>query len=121
MPLPTRQVPSAAGRGTITTAKAAPVVGGSAARTIDEQIFDEEGFATSAIPAMAVGTKIPQGAVNRQIFIVDGHDEGAREAVGRFLERLGFEAIILHEQANKGQTIIQKLVDMATLASPSYY
>ncbi len=30
-------------------------------------------------------------------------------AVARFLERIGFEAIILHEQANQGRTIIEKI------------
>ena len=45
----------------------------------------------------------------RQCFIVHGHDEGARESVARFVEPLGLEAIILHEQANKSQTIIDKL------------
>jgi predicted nucleotide-binding protein len=32
----------------------------------------------------------------------------ARESVARFLEQIGFEAIILHEQANQGRTIIEK-------------
>lgn len=45
----------------------------------------------------------------RKVFVVHGHDEGAREAVARFLEKLGFEAIILHEQANQGRTIIEKI------------
>jgi predicted nucleotide-binding protein len=45
----------------------------------------------------------------RRIFVVHGHDEGARETVARFLERLGFEPIILHEQANQGRTIIEKV------------
>jgi predicted nucleotide-binding protein len=44
----------------------------------------------------------------RKIFIVHGHEDAPREAVARFLEKLGFEAIILHEQATKGQTIIEK-------------
>jgi predicted nucleotide-binding protein len=33
---------------------------------------------------------------------------GRAEAVARFLEKLGFEPIILHEQANQGRTIIEK-------------
>ena len=37
------------------------------------------------------------GPAARKIFIVHGHDEGAREAVARFLEKLNFEPIILHE------------------------
>lgn len=45
----------------------------------------------------------------RKAFVVHGHDEGAREAVARFLERIGFEAIILHEQANQGRTVIEKI------------
>lgn len=47
--------------------------------------------------------------LSKRIFIVHGHDEGAREAVARFLERLGFEPVILHEQANKGRTVIEKV------------
>lgn len=48
-------------------------------------------------------------ALTNKIFIVHGHDEGAREAVARFLERLGFVPIILHEQANRGRTVIEKV------------
>ncbi|RRD00473.1 TIR domain-containing protein [Amphritea balenae] len=47
---------------------------------------------------------------SRRIFIVHGHDDGARETVARFLERIGLEPIILHEQANQGRTIIEKVV-----------
>lgn len=47
---------------------------------------------------------------SRKVFIVHGHDDGARETVARFLERIGLEVIILHEQANKGRTIIEKVV-----------
>ena len=40
-----------------------------------------------------------------------GHDEAAREMAARFLEPLGIEPVILHEQANKGRTIIEKFED----------
>lgn len=56
----------------------------------------------------SVETKLVLPLSNR-IFVVHGHDEGAREGVARFLEKLGFEAIILHEQANQGRTIIEKI------------
>jgi len=46
---------------------------------------------------------------SRKIFIVHGHDVGAREAVARFVESIDFEAIILSEQANQGRTIIEKI------------
>jgi len=45
---------------------------------------------------------------SRRVFIVHGHDDGAREMVARFLSALGFEAIILHEMANQGRTILEK-------------
>jgi predicted nucleotide-binding protein len=44
----------------------------------------------------------------RRVFIVHGREEGPREAVARFLERIGFEVVILHEQVNKGRTLIEK-------------
>jgi len=45
---------------------------------------------------------------NRKVFVVHGRDEAAKLAVARFLEAMGFEPIILHEQANRGDTIIEK-------------
>jgi hypothetical protein len=47
--------------------------------------------------------------ISKKVFIVHGHDDGAREAVARFLEKIGFKAIILHEQANQGRTVIEKV------------
>ncbi|OQM75237.1 TIR domain-containing protein [Manganibacter manganicus] len=44
----------------------------------------------------------------RRVFVVHGHDSGPREAVARHLERMGFEPVILHEQANLGKTVIEK-------------
>lgn len=46
---------------------------------------------------------------NNKVFIVHGHDEQAKETTARFIEKLGLEAVILHEQANEGKTIIEKL------------
>ena len=43
------------------------------------------------------------------VFLVHGHDDAARESVARFVEQLGLRAIILHEQPNRGRTIIEKL------------
>lgn len=45
---------------------------------------------------------------NNKVFVVHGHDVGAREGVARFLENLGLEPVILQEQPNSGQTIIEK-------------
>jgi len=45
----------------------------------------------------------------RKIFIVHGHDDSMKLEIARFIEKLKFEAIILHEQANAGLTIIEKI------------
>jgi predicted nucleotide-binding protein len=47
-------------------------------------------------------------AKSRKVFIVHGHDEGTKEAVARFIQRLGLQPIILSEQPNAGKTIIEK-------------
>lgn len=48
--------------------------------------------------------------LSRKVFIVHGHDEGARETVARFLERIDLDPVILHEQANQGRTVIEKVI-----------
>lgn len=51
-----------------------------------------------------------------RVFVVHGHDEAARESTARFLEKLGTQPIILHEQPNEGRTIIEKLEHNAQVA-----
>lgn len=46
---------------------------------------------------------------NTKVFIVHGHDNEVKQETARFIEKLDLQAIILHEQANKGQTIIEKI------------
>jgi len=53
-------------------------------------------------------TAVARDRTNK-VFVVHGHDEAARESVARFLERIGIEAVILHEQATGGRTIVEKL------------
>ncbi|MCS3731220.1 TIR domain-containing protein [Bradyrhizobium betae] len=45
-----------------------------------------------------------------KVFIVHGHDDAPRETLARFVEQQGLEAIILHEQASRGMTIPEKLI-----------
>lgn len=47
--------------------------------------------------------------LSNKIFIVHGHDDLAKTQVARFIEKLGLEAVILHEQVDAGSTIIEKL------------
>lgn len=45
---------------------------------------------------------------SRKVFVVHGHDEGRVAQVARCLKELGLEPIVLHEQPNRGKTIIEK-------------
>jgi len=49
--------------------------------------------------------------LSSKIFIVHGHDEEIKHAVARTVEKINFTPVILHEQPNKGRTIIEKFED----------
>ena len=54
--------------------------------------------------------KLPPVARNkRNVFIVHGRDNETKQEVSRFIENIGLNAIILHEQASSGMTIIEKI------------
>jgi predicted nucleotide-binding protein len=55
-------------------------------------------------------------ATGSSIFIVHGHDEATKEKVARFIEKLGLEAVILHERSSRGMTIIEKFEAAASRA-----
>lgn len=82
---------------------------------LDSLILDIKNDEYEAVPAPATTAALdPQkevevGTLSNRVFIVHGHDEAMKEKVARFLERQGLQPVILHEQANKGQTIIEKL------------
>ena len=58
----------------------------------------------------------PPSSLSNEVFIVHGRDDGTKETVARFVEKLGLKATILHEQPNEGRTIIEKLEDCANKA-----
>lgn len=53
--------------------------------------------------------KKSSGSLPTRVFIVHGHDESVQNKAARFVEKFGFEAIILHEKASSGRTIIEKI------------
>ncbi|HDL8485696.1 TPA: nucleotide-binding protein [Yersinia enterocolitica] len=63
---------------------------------------------TEQVPVKENTSKKPK-IDNRKVFIVHGHDGEAKSRTARFIEKLGFEAIILHEQVSRGKTIIEKI------------
>ena len=44
-----------------------------------------------------------------KVFIVHGRDNEAKQEAARHIESIGLDAIILHEQASSGMTIIERL------------
>ncbi len=68
-----------------------------------EKFWDDRGQAQ--ISSSAQANDRPS---SNKVFVIHGRDEGAKQTVARFLERLGLELVILHEQANQGRTIIEK-------------
>lgn len=53
--------------------------------------------------------KKPTETNGNKVFIVHGHNNETKIEVAQMLQKLGLEGIILHEQADEGKTIIEKL------------
>jgi predicted nucleotide-binding protein len=97
-----------------------PIIMGYFDKTFDQKVTDFRNDASAAIRKLtslkarldlyeadeeaARHTSAPDGP----IFVVHGHAGEVREAVARFLERLGSTPVILHEEPNRGQTIMEK-------------
>jgi predicted nucleotide-binding protein len=56
-----------------------------------------------------------QKSLGSDIFIVHGSDDGTRETIARFIEKLDLNPVILREQPNAGRTIIEKFEDYANV------
>lgn len=54
---------------------------------------------------------VTSSANTSEVFVVHGRDNAAKEGIARFLEKLDLKPVILHEQPNKGRTIIEKFED----------
>jgi len=62
---------------------------------------------TSSVPRTTERNK-------RKVFIVHGRDNEAKQEAARFIESIGLQVIILHEQASSGMTIIEKIERYST-------
>jgi len=75
-------------------------------KDITKDIFKE----TSKNKSNKIAPEVTEEAVDKKkVFIVHGHDNLAKLEVSSFIKDLGFEPIILHEQASGGATIIEKI------------
>lgn len=91
-----------------TLAKASTAVASRAAANIER--------VTAPMPAIPKATG-RASAENPKVFIVHGRDEGTKTDVARFIERLGLDAVILHEHANRGRTLTNKFMEVASEAA----
>ena len=66
------------------------------------------GEAITTAPIAANKQKSARIASEQKVFIVHGHNNEAKETVARFIEKIKLTPLILHEQPNKGRTIIEK-------------
>lgn len=81
-------------------------------RDISDRVFEEcsSQIQETTPKSNALTSDKPSKTMDKsKVFIVHGHDNAAKEAVARFVEKIGLEAIILHEQASSGNTIIEKI------------
>jgi predicted nucleotide-binding protein len=77
----------------------------SAQRALLEDLED----AQHAVATVQAPKVLEAQVQSRRVFVVHGHDGEARETVARYLHALGFEPVILNEQANQGRTVIEKI------------
>lgn len=76
---------------------------------ITHKIFKNVQEKINLIPQTSISSTKTDISNKSQIFIVHGHDNEAKVEVARFIEKMGFEPIILHEQSSDGKTIIEKI------------
>ncbi|MCJ7720803.1 nucleotide-binding protein, partial [Candidatus Bathyarchaeota archaeon] len=61
----------------------------------------------------ASDNKVNNQVRSNKIFVVHGHDNEMKLDVAQTLQKLDLDPIILHEQPNRGRTIIEKITDYA--------
>ncbi|MDD4938465.1 MAG: nucleotide-binding protein [Candidatus Shapirobacteria bacterium] len=53
----------------------------------------------------------PKQKNTEKVFVVHGHNNGIKNEVARYLEKLELTTVILHERPNSGKTIVEKFED----------
>lgn len=74
-----------------------------------KKYFERKREALDRVAEEQEGRQAPMNNQNKKVFIVHGHDDGAKQTIARFVGDIGYEPIILHEQADGGRTIIEKI------------
>jgi predicted nucleotide-binding protein len=71
-------------------------------------IEEYEAASVKPAPLDSKGGNVIDRHSSRTVFVVHGHDEAVKQSVARFVEKLDLLPVILHEQPNKGRTVIEK-------------
>ena len=74
-----------------------------------QEYWEEDDFES---PPVSHGDDVTS-TMTREVFVIHGRDNEAKQLVARFLQNQKLDPIILHEQANQGRTIIEKLEEHA--------
>ena len=82
-----------------------------ALRSIRARLELFEGATKGQPTSIQANAQALQTIASRDVFVVHGRDEAAKLAVARFLEKLDLNPVILHEQPDKGRTVIEKFED----------
>ncbi|MFE0507133.1 TIR domain-containing protein [Peribacillus butanolivorans] len=74
-----------------------------------------EWFRVDTLPSISTNERIEvvEEPLPNKVFIVHGHDDSMKLDVARTIEKIGLEAVILHEQDNLGLTVIEKFENNA--------
>lgn len=74
-----------------------------------ESIMDQLPLIPQSVTNNNYNKDVKMDMKNKNVFIVHGHDDGLKNEVARFITDMGYNPIILHEQPNRGKTIIEKI------------
>jgi len=78
---------------------------------IIESCIDQLQIEVETAKAQSVPSRRSELELGAGIFLAHGQNDGERERVARFLERLELKVTILQEQADRNRTVIQKFLD----------
>jgi len=96
-----------------TTAPKATFDANTAFDTLSSKISHLEDTIRTLVTTPSQATSASSETSGHNVFLVHGRNEGVKETVARFLEKLGTVAIILQEQPNEGRTVIEKFEDFS--------
>jgi predicted nucleotide-binding protein len=81
----------------------------SAQSTVATKQGDSGQAVQAAVLSTTTAEGVPVTSQNRKVFVVHGHDVPLRYEVAELLRKAGLNPVVLHEQANSGATVIEKL------------